>query len=130
MGIDSRLKVRAEKGRMFGKWILRRAFKDLLPESILWSIKAPVEVGTGTASLPAYFDTKISDGDFDLKKDRYLKLDRVKLRSKEHLVYYEIFRNCFGVPGRKGSAGRTCPECQRGVEVETTFCRVCGAYPV
>jgi asparagine synthase (glutamine-hydrolysing) len=115
---------------VWGKWLLRQAFEDIMPPEIVWRDKAPIEVGCGTTTLPALFDARIADLEFEEKKKKYLNEDRVVIRNKEHLVYYEIYRGAFGVPRAVDSKARVCPDCGSSVEGEISFCRTCGAYPV
>jgi asparagine synthase (glutamine-hydrolysing) len=130
MKMDSGLKVRKENGQFYGKWILRKAFEKYLSPEIVWRAKAPLEVGTGTTILPSLFDSKISDSEFNLKKAKYLKEDKVKLRSKEQLHYYEIYRKIIGIPGPGEGTGRKCPDCLANVKDKTNYCPTCGAYPI
>ena len=128
--LDVRLKVKSERGQVWGKWILRKAFENIVSPEIAWRAKAPIEVGTGTTILPSLFDSRISDLEFNEKKTRYLNEDRVVIRSKEHLFYYEIYRSVIGVPYARLSNKKTCPDCGSSVAEGTSFCRTCGAYPV
>ena len=128
--LDVGLKVKSERGQVWGKWILRKAFENIIPQEIAWRVKAPIEVGTGTTILPSLFDSRISDLEFSQKKTRYLNQDRVVIRSKEHLFYYEIYRGMIGVPYMSANKARTCPDCGSNVEEGTSFCRTCGAYPI
>ena len=130
MNMDSSLKIGQKDGRFWGKWILRQAFEKLLSPELVWREKAPLEVGTGTTTLPAFYDSKISDSEFTKKKTIYQQEDRVNIRSKEHLYYYEIYRNLVGIPFLTAGNGRKCPECSASVKDSTTYCRVCGAYPI
>jgi len=41
MNLDSGLKVKKEKDRVYGKWILRKAFEKLISPEIAWRVKAP-----------------------------------------------------------------------------------------
>jgi asparagine synthase (glutamine-hydrolysing) len=128
--LDVGLKVRSERGQVWGKWVLRKAFENIMPPEIVWRTKAPVEVGTGTTILPALCDLGISDPEFSQKKAKYLREDGVTIRDKEHLCYYEIYRDEIGVPYARDSEARSCPGCGSNVEQETSFCRTCGAYPI
>ena len=128
--LDTGLKIKSEKGEVWGKWILRKAFENIMPQEIVWRVKAPIEVGSGTTILPSLFDSRISDLEFNEKKMRYLNEDRVVIRSKEHLFYYEIYRSVIGVPYRGASNAKTCPDCGSNVEEGASFCRTCGAYPI
>jgi len=129
-GLDVGLKIRREKGEVWGKWILRKAFENIVPKEILWRVKAPIEVGTGTTILPALFGLKISDFNFNQKKKKYFEEDRVVIRSKEHLHYYEIYKDLIGIPHAMASGVNACPYCSADIEKEASFCRTCGAYPV
>jgi asparagine synthase (glutamine-hydrolysing) len=129
MDIPVNLKVRKEKGQTNGKWILRKAFEEELPAEIVWRVKMPIEQGSGTASLPSYFERRISDGIFEAKRREYKRLDGVKLRSKEHLAYYELYRTEFGSPRDKGTGTKLCDCCGARVDGEANYCRTCGAYP-
>jgi len=130
MDLDVGLKVQAERDQVWGKWILRKAFEKMIPQELLWRTKAPIEVGTGTTILPSIFESRISDFEFNEKKTRYLNEDRVVIRNKEHLFYYEIYRSMLGVPYAADSSANRCPDCGAHVENGASFCQTCGAYPV
>lgn len=129
-GLDVSLKVRSDGGQVWGKWVLRKAFENIMPQELVWRVKAPIEVGTGTTTLPSLFDSRITDLEFGEKKTRYLSEDKVVIRSKEHLFYYEIYRSVIGVPHTETTGGKTCPDCGSSVGEGASFCRTCGAYPV
>ena len=126
--VDPSLLVVEQGGQKWGKWIVRKAFEDLLPSQITWRVKTPIEYGCGTTTLPQVFNKRISDEDFHEKQDRIRVVDTVTIRDKEHLVYYEIFHRVFGA--RPKTSGRTCPRCLYEVRQDATFCRTCGAYPI
>ena len=126
--IDPAFLVVEEKGQKWGKWIIRKAFEDLLPSKIVWRVKTPIEYGCGTTTLPEVFAKRISDQEFSEKQERIRETDDVVIRDKEHLVYYEIFRRVFGA--RAETSGRTCQYCHYEVRHQSTFCRTCGAYPI
>ena len=126
--LDPSFLVGERDGRKLGKWIVRRAFEDLLPDQITWRVKTPIEYGCGTTILPQIFDKRISDEEFHEKQQRIKEIDHVTIRDKEHLAYYEIFHQTFGT--RPATTGRTCPRCQYEVREDATFCRTCGAYPI
>ena len=129
MTMTSDYKVRVEKGKVYGKWILRKAFEDDLPNSIVWRDKTPIEYGCGTTALPKLFDERIPDEEFLEKRRRYLESDGVTLRDKEQMFYYEIYRKVIGVP-RPDKPGKVCPYCNSTVPEKATYCRTCGAYPI
>ena len=126
--IDPSFLVVEEKGQKWGKWIVRKAFEDVLPSRITWRVKTPIEYGCGTTILPQIFDKRISDEEFREKQEHIRMVDNVTLRDKEHLVYYEMFHRVFGE--RPETSGRMCPQCNYEVRPEATFCRTCGAYPI
>jgi asparagine synthase (glutamine-hydrolysing) len=126
--MDPSFLVVEEKGQKWGKWIVRKAFEDILPSQITWRVKTPIEYGCGTTTLPQVFGKRISDDEFHEKQDHIRTADNVTIRDKEHLVYYEIFHRVF--EDRPEAAGRTCPHCHYEVRADATFCRTCGAYPI
>ena len=130
MELDPGLKVRSEMGRIWGKWILRKAFENVLPEEIVWREKTPIEAGSGTAVLPNFFNSIISDAEFNEKKSKYLDEDKVTIRDKEQLFYYEVYRSAVGVPHPIDPRGKVCLFCNSNMPVTSTYCRKCGAYPV
>lgn len=130
MRLDPKYLVRDQEGRRHGKWILRKAFEGMLPHEVIWRVKAPIECGTGTTVFPRIFDSLMSDGEFERKVRRYLEEDKIALRDKEHLFYYEIYRSILGIPRGDESYGRTCPKCGSNVGPEASYCRTCGAFPI
>ena len=127
-GIDANLKVRSEAGQIWGKWILRKAFEHIMPQELVWRVKAPIEVGSGTTMLPNVFDSRIPDLEFAGKGKKYYEEDGVTIRSKEHLFYYEMYRGMFGVPCATDANGKRCPYCGVNIGETISFCRICGAY--
>ncbi len=130
MGLDVGLKVKPEKGKVWGKWVLRKAFENVVPPELLWRVKAPLEVGSGTTVLPSVMDARIPDLEYAEEKARYLDEDKVTVRSKEHLFYYRLYRELIGVPYAEDGGRKTCPDCGVNVEEDNSFCRMCGAYPI
>jgi len=128
--LDVRLKVKGDGEQVWGKWILRKASEKIIPPEIAWRDKVPIEVGAGTTILPWLYDSKIADAEFVKKKDKYLKEDGVVIRDKEHLAYYQIYRELIGLPAGAGDGAKKCPQCGAGVDDKTTFCRTCGACPI
>jgi len=128
--LDVGLKVKTDGGEVWGKWVLRRAFENIIPKEIAWRTKAPIEVGSGTTTLPSLFNSRISDLEFSEKKTRYLNEDGVVIRNKEHLFYYEIYKSVMGVPHATDNNARICPDCGVNVGEEVSFCQTCGAYPI
>jgi len=126
--MDPSFLVVEENGQKWGKWIVRKAFEEMLPSQITWRVKTPIEYGCGTTTLPQVFDKRIPDEEFHEKQKRIKEKDGVTIRDKEHLAYYQIFRTVLGA--RPKTTGRTCPQCQYEAREDATFCRTCGAYPI
>jgi len=120
--IPASLKVKQDGGKRFGKWILRKAFEGLLPDEIIWQSKRPLEHGSGTTRLRAVISSKIPDEEFQIKQGLY----PIKFMNREHLFYYEIYREVVGgIPGPcEGQIG--CQGCGAGMEKEARHCRICG----
>jgi asparagine synthase (glutamine-hydrolysing) len=129
MKINAQLKIRAERGRTYGKWILRKSFEHELPEEIIWREKMPIEQGSGTSSLPEHYAKRIPDSEFSRKRQMYTELDGVRLRDKEQLAYYEAYRAFFGTPAGRGDGTKLCRGCSTHLPETINYCRTCGEYP-
>lgn len=130
LNIPSKYKVRNEKRHIWGKWVLRKAFEKILPNEIVWRDKAPIEQGSGTFILPSLFNQEISDDYFNEKIKKYFEKDKVKIRDKEQLFYYEIYRKLIGIPNPINPKGKICPYCYSNVEEKVNYCKICGSYPI
>ena len=129
MKIPVELKIHEEQGTVYGKWILRKAFEQILPNEIVWRTKMPIEQGSGTTILTKYFENKTSDEKSSAMRKLYLEGDGVKLMDKEHLAYYEVFRSMFGSPRGMGEGSKPCVGCGSRLGEQVSYCRTCGAYP-
>ena len=130
MELPPALKVRDERDQTWGKWILRKAFENALPKEIVWRAKVPIETGSGTTTLPNFFNSVISDAEFDEKRIKYFDEDKVTIRDKEQLFYYEIYRTIVGIPHPIDLRGKICPYCNSSVSNTTTYCKRCGGHPI
>ncbi len=128
--IPPELKVREENGKKYGKWILRKTFDNMLPQSIVWRDKDAMQDGSGTNGLTHFFNSLIPDSIFSEKIKNYLKEEQIELLSKEALYYYEIYRRYCDYPARLGSSKNRCRYCSYSVEEGSHFCRMCGAFPI
>ena len=72
MNLDPRYCVQEEKGEVWGKWILRKAYEYVLPPEVRWRDKNPIEVGSGTTILPKFMAKKISESEFVSKNGDWL----------------------------------------------------------
>jgi asparagine synthase (glutamine-hydrolysing) len=128
--IPANYKVKEYNGKKYGKWILRKAFEDKLPKSVVWREKSPMQDGAGTAELTHLFDAVISDKIFETKTKQIKETDNVKLRTKESLHYYELYRKYFEPPEKLHNSKNKCPNCQYEVKQFSKFCRMCGSFPI
>jgi asparagine synthase (glutamine-hydrolysing) len=127
-----KFKINIHDGVKYGKWIMRKAYEDVIPKDVIWRAKAPLEQGTGTEVLRTYFNDITPDSEFEEKKMKILSEDDVKIQDKEQLLYYEHFRKLFGKPSEvfPDTGGIQCPYCKSYVNTRIQFCKVCGAYPI
>jgi asparagine synthase (glutamine-hydrolysing) len=83
--------LKIDRRQQIEKWILRKAFEDLLPEEIIWRVKTQFAEGCGSANmLEAHAERDISDSEFHAALD-----SGVRCRSKEEFMYYKIFMEHF-----------------------------------
>ena len=130
--LPMKLKINMQNGVKYGKWIMRKAYEDLIPKDVIWRPKAPLEEGTGTEVLRTFFNDIIENREFEEKKKKILAEDDVKIQDKEQLLYYEHFRKLVGTPSEiyPENGGIQCPYCKSYVKTTIQFCKVCGAYPI
>ena len=126
--IPSNLKVKEEKGKRYGKWILRKTFEKHIPSQIAWRKKSPMQEGAGTVGLTNLFESIINEESFVERKLTVEKEDKVVIRTRESMYYYEIFKKLYGSPV-ENDAEVKCPYCKHGVS-NSKFCRMCGAFPI
>lgn len=114
------LKIRKENSKIHGKWILRKAFEDILPEEVVWQSKRPLEYGSGMTRVRDIASAKISDEEF--RENNY----PVKLINKEHLYYYKIYKEAVGDIPKADKHEKACAGCGAGIRKESFHCAVCG----
>ncbi|CAE6498641.1 asparagine synthase C-terminal domain-containing protein [Candidatus Nitrosotenuis uzonensis] len=124
--IPANMLVGERDGKKYGKLILRKAFEDKIPKSIVWRAKSPMQEGAGTQGLTEFFEHSIPDYVFAQRVRQIKEKDNVTIRTKESLQYYEIFRKNHDPPSSIGVP--KCPDCNAGIE--SRFCRMCGKFPV
>jgi asparagine synthase (glutamine-hydrolysing) len=122
--------VGVRKMKKFGKLILRVAFEKMIGKRSAWRVKTPIEYGSGTTFLPRYYDSKVKDSSFSRGQKDAASQDKVKIRDKEHLEYYRLYRAMFSPPTALAKTGQRCPSCGADVRPGSTFCITCGAYPI
>lgn len=122
LDISPDLKIKRQPGRVWGKWILRKAFEDILPPDIVWQDKRPLEYGSGMTRLRKIISKKVSDKEY---KETGMS-SQVKFINKEHFYYYKIYRDIIGEIPRPGKDEKPCPGCGAGIPHKGFHCRVCG----
>lgn len=85
-------KQRPDGDHKIEKWIFRKAYEGLLPDSIVWRSKQEFSQGSGSANvLPQYFEGQLSDGELAEAQAQH-----PIIRSKEELYYFRLFTQHFG----------------------------------
>jgi len=130
MKIPVEWKIREVCNQIYGKWILRKAFERILPETITWRTKIPIEQGSGTSEFSQYLTKKITDSDFDRERKTILDADGVCIRDREQLFYFKIYKSEYGSPHGLGEGSKSCSGCGARLAHEIDFCRICGSFPV
>jgi asparagine synthase (glutamine-hydrolysing) len=121
--VPGEFKIKEDKGQVWGKWCLRKAFEPFLPPEFIWQSKRPLEKGSGMTNLRRIIAERITDSEFAEKQEQY----PVKFLCKEHLYFYEIYREEVGeVPSPQEGEDR-CPGCGGGLPRGKKHCRICGA---
>lgn len=126
--LPKRLKVAQRNGMTVGKWVLRWAFPECESR---WRRKDPIEVGSGSTRLPAWFAERTPAERLGQEQARALREDRVEIRDAEHLAYYRAFRRVLPNALEERTFGENaCIHC--GFDLprpDSTFCTTCGAFP-
>lgn len=120
--IPVEFKIRKEEEKVWGKWILRKAFEGLLPSETLWQEKRPMEQGSGMTRLREIISDRVSDREFERGK----RGSQVKFLSKEHYYYYKIYQEVVGTIPEPQENERMCPGCGAGMKEGSFHCRICG----
>ena len=120
--IDLDWKIRKDGGRIWGKWILRKAFEGVFPQEILWQNKRPLEYGSGMTKLRGVIESQISDEEFE----EGLKTCPVKFWNKEHFYYYRVYRDVVGEIPTPEEGQKTCQCCGAVMNDGAFHCKICG----
>lgn len=101
-------KISSRNGRLIEKYILREAFKDMLPEEIYRREKLRFSRGTGTENIiDEVTDGLIDENDFN-QESRETE-GGYSLNSPRELLYYRIFKYHFPLPSFENLVGRWDP---------------------
>lgn len=114
------LKIRKEDDKVFGKWILRKAFEDVLSKEIVWQSKRPLEYGSGFNRLRQIISDKVPDEEF---KENH---SSIKFINREHFYYYKIYKQVIGEIPKPKVGQKSCPGCGTGINPDTFHCKICG----
>ncbi|MEW6557751.1 MAG: asparagine synthase-related protein [Elusimicrobiota bacterium] len=120
--IPTNLKIKKIHRKLIGKWILRKAFENVLPEKIIWQNKRPLEYGSGMTKLREIISSKITDDEFT-QMSKFLS---VKFINKEHFYYYKIYKDIVGKIPKPIENQKACPCCGAGMNQSSSHCRTCG----
>lgn len=124
LNLNPELKIRRTANKIWGKWILRKAFESELGE-IVWRQKTPIEYGSATTQLRESIRSRILDEEYNNKKRDY-GMDFI---NKEHLYFYELYRRFVGEVKKAKKGEDKCPGC--GAKLEGYHCKICGfASPI
>jgi len=123
------LLINQKNDNIFGKWILRKAFENDIPSSIIWREKTPMQDGSGTVGLIKMFDSVITDDIFKEKTKKIKSKDNVTIRTKESLHYYEFYKENFKIP-ECTNGNNQCSDCNAEIVNNSKFCGMCGRFPI
>lgn len=119
-------KVGEHGDRKWGKFILRKAFAIELGANV-WRNKMALEQGSGFDQISRRFQRVINDEEF-AKELKIITNEKVKVRDKEHLYYYRIYRSVFGSPINEYTNSPRCSFCSSPL-ASPRYCYTCGAFP-
>lgn len=123
-------KIGKYKGSTWGKFILRKCYESDLGEDIVWRPKLAQEHGAGTSIIKSIISKKFDDDTFASGRNKALA-ESTKLRDKEHLYYYSLYRKYFPAPIDEACNGHLhCTECKGCFTAGGQYCNICGSFPV
>ena len=83
-----------KSGRFIEKWVLRKAFEDLLPLEIVWRDKEQFDEGSGTVDI---LDTLIKESMAGFDVHGYINTHKEdRIRSPEEAFYHKILIDVLG----------------------------------
>jgi len=124
--MDITEKVGNHGNKKWGKFVLRNAFANELGQKV-WRNKMALEQGSGFDQISSDFKGLVDDEEFH-KESKIVTQENVKVRDKEHLYYYKIYRSVFGPPINEVSNSPRCSFCSAPL-VTPRYCYTCGAFP-
>jgi asparagine synthase (glutamine-hydrolysing) len=123
-------KIGKYKGLTWSKFILRKCYESDLGKDIVWRPKLAQEQGAGTSIIASVIAGKFDDNTFASGQSKALA-ESVKIRDKEHLYYYSLYRKYFPAPRDEACNGHLhCTECRGCFTTRGQYCNICGSFPV
>ena len=123
-------KIGNHRGLTWGKFILRKCYESKLGEEITWRPKLAQEEGAGTTNIKSFISRKLDNESFSSGQKNALR-ELTKLRDKEHLYYYLLYRKYFPAPKDEACDNHPrCTECKGCFTDRGKYCRICGSFPV
>ncbi|MEW6007909.1 MAG: asparagine synthase-related protein, partial [bacterium] len=120
LALDIPIDLKIKDGH--GKWILRKAFEDMLPKELIWQNKRPLEYGSGMTRIREVVSLKVCNEEFEEAK----KSSQVRFMNKEHFYYYKIYQDVIGDIPEPTEAEKECPNCATGMDLAAFHCKICG----
>ena len=94
--IPTQLKLLNKNNKLIEKWILRKAFEDLLPQDIVWRNKEQFDEGSGMVDLLPAVLQKVAG---TINSEEYMKNNKSDhLRSREECFYHQLLVDQFHQP--------------------------------
>jgi asparagine synthase (glutamine-hydrolysing) len=94
--VPTEFKLYREGALAVEKWILRKAFEDLLPVEVAWREKQKFAEGAGSAHIfEQMAAAEITDEQFQAERQQLLDETGHRIHSKEALYFYRVFRRFF-----------------------------------
>lgn len=136
LSIDPDLKIKYREGygagdvavtgsgeERWGKWILREAMEEKLPNDVIFRPKTDLEYGSGFTSLRDHLRDLYSESDIkDIQNDY-----GVELFDGSHVFLFELFIDEFGKPP-DNTGDEYCGNCGYENPPERSHCDTCGFY--
>lgn len=132
--ISMKEKISKKDGTFYGKFFLRKCYEEILGKEIVWREKNALEKGSGVTDLKYYIENNmITDSEYIVERE-IAKSEGVRIRNKEHLYFYKIYRKFFRPPrediSTESNTIKECPSCKSIFAWKGNFCKVCGEYPI
>jgi asparagine synthase (glutamine-hydrolysing) len=124
-------KISRYEGRLYGKFFLRERFLPLLGKEIVWRKKEALETGSGMTLYVSRLEELIEDEHYIVGVEEAAN-EGVIICNKEHLLYYNIYRQFFDPPYKdqtKSITSKICTHCNATWEWRGDYCKICGTYP-